>query len=208
MPEQVKSNRFFLSYVGANKGGLTSPGTGGWTGDEHDKDFLNRYSRCIAVQKTDDPRAVHSVPSVFARPIQFDQALGDTKNALHDTIVQEWRGLLAAVALRRLLNLPMTAVPFTVPSSMKEYPDVVVGEVGENDRNIGIILRSQLPKPESDWEKWWLLYCGEDLVGATSPWTMIYTPAQYVCPKAIPWQRDGVLRDPVSYFDPGKSGRS
>ena len=208
MSERVKPNRFFLSYVGANKGGLKSPGTGEWLGDEHDRDFLNKYSRCIAVQRTDDPRAVHSVPSVFARPIQFDQAFGDVENPLHHTIVQEWRGLLGAIALRRLLNLPVTVVPFNVPPRLKDYPEVVVGDTGEGDRNIGIILRSQLPKPEQDWEKWWLLYCGEDLVGTTSPWTMVYTPAQYICPRSIPWQFDGVLRDPISYFDPERNGRS
>jgi hypothetical protein len=138
---------------------------------------------------------------VFARPIQFFQALSNQNHPLHDAVVSQWRGLLAVFALQEWLNLTPTAEQYDVPLANQ----ISVGI----DQNLYTILRNQLPYPATDWERWWLLHCNNQLIGTTSPWTIVYTPSEYTCPATIPWRTDdGLLMDPVTYYDPkGTGGR-
>lgn len=187
-------DRFFLNALVDRNRTLAVPESGRWRSDETGQDFLRKYAADIRLEgQLDDPRAIHSVPSVFARPIQFSQALENPKNVLHNAVVAQWRGLLAVFALREWHGFPLAAKLYEVP------------RVGSNlqraDRNFIAILRNQLPHPPEDWERWWLLYCNEQLIGATSPWTMVYTPAEYTCPTMIPWRSPhGLLTDPTTYY--------
>jgi hypothetical protein len=187
-------DRFFLNALVERHRTLAVPEAGRWKSDETSEDFLKRYADDIRLEgQLEDPRVIHSVPSVFARPIQFSQALSDPKNVLHDAVVAQWRGLLAVFALQEWLGLPLAATLYEVPQ--------VGGDEQRGDRKFTAILRNQLPYPPEEWEQWWLLYCDGQLIGATSPWTMVYTPAEYICPEKIPWRSpDGWLTDPITYY--------
>jgi hypothetical protein len=165
-------------------------------------DFLTKYSSDILVEgELSDRMLVHSVPTVFARPIQFSQALENEAHPAHASVVGQWRGLLAVFALQRWLETSVEVREF----SLKQKAGA---EVSPAERPLHSVLRNQLPKPEEEWERWWLLYCQGELLGATSPWTLVYTAADYTCPAGIPWQEEGGLIDPVRYFDPTGRGKS
>ena len=53
---------------------------------------------------------INSIPNIWARPLLFEMALYDNKHILHNRIVQEWRGLMAMLALREMRGLPLRAV--------------------------------------------------------------------------------------------------
>lgn len=188
--------KIFLSPLRKDRT-LPSPPPGRW---HSQPDFLSKYSADIPVEgRFDDRFIVHSVPTVFARPIQFYQALENDLHPAHASVVGQWRGLLAIIALQRWLNVTIDVRKFSLA-------DALPGAGA--DRPLLSVLQSQLPKPESEWRQWWLLYCERELVGATSPWSLVYTPAEYHCPEVVPWQKDDRLIDPMDYFDPSRRGRS
>ena len=179
---------FFLYAIDPKTHHFKNPTTGQWVTDEN---FLERYAQDIRVDPLKDPNVSHSVPSVFARAIQFFNALKNENNPLHDALVAEWRGLLAVIGLRKrfgfILDFDLVSV---VPTSSGT----------EADERFKRMLRSQLPYPEKDWEQWWMVSCNGQLLGATSPWSIVYTPAGYQCSNIIPWLRDGILIDPIEYY--------
>jgi hypothetical protein len=188
--------KIFLSPLRKERA-LPVPPRGRW---HSQVDFLSLYSADIPVEgRFDDRFLVHSVPTVFARPIQFYQALENDSHPAHASVTGQWRGLLALIALQRWLHVKVAAQKFSLP-------DALAG--ARSDRPLLSVLESQLPGPEEEWKQWWLLRCERELVGATSPWSLFYTPAEYHCPEVVPWQKDGRLIDPIDYFDPSRRGRS
>lgn len=208
----------FLNKVKAEGDtGLKPPKAGKWKADA---DFLATYARVVEVQEELSVKDMaRSVPSVFQRPLQFFQALEHRDNPLHVAVQSEWRGLLAAIALEQLLNAPIETKFFKVPEvGAEESSRVGNAEIG--DLHFRAALRYQLPQRKlekdasnggpravSDFESWEMLRCQGELLGATSPWSMVYTAASYKAPRAIPWQdQEGKLIDPIAHFDPLRKG--
>lgn len=197
--------KIFLSPLKSKERSLPTPPPGRW---HSQSDFLSKYSSDIPVEGNfDDPLLVHSVPTVFARPIQFYQAMENEAHPAHSSVIGQWRGLLAIAALQKWLNANLTVHKFSLPDALQGRSPGGDSRGGADLPFLSILL-GQLPKPEPEWERWWLLRYEGELVGATSPWSMVYTPAEYRCPSIVPWQKDGRLVDPIQYFDPSRKGRS
>lgn len=199
------ADRFFLNALTTRNRQLPVPAQGTWQTDDA---FLKKYSRDIRLEgDLADRDVVPSLPSVFARPIQFYQALADGRHPLHRAVVEQWRGLLGVIALRDLFKMQVEVKKYIVPEQRQAAEAERVGVGGARDLHLTTILRNQLPHQASDWETWWLVYCNGELIGATSPWSVFYTPADYRCPDSVPWQKDGLLADPVHYYAAKGSGR-
>ncbi len=193
----------FLSPLKKQDRTLPIPPEGRW---HSQADFLAKYASDILVEsKVGDRQLVHSVPTVFARPIQFFRALEDPAHPAHASAAGQWRGLLAVFALERWLDLSLSVQEIDLARLLESRPSTPEGGRGA-DLPLLSILRSQLPRPEREWRRWWLIRCRGQLLGATSPWSIVYTPAEYSCPPIIPWQHGGVLIDPIDYFDPERKG--
>lgn len=197
---------------------LAPPKPGTW---KDDGNFLVNYAESIDVTvQLAATEMAHSVPSVFQRPMQFYWALDETrKDPLRTAVTSEWRGLMALVGLARWMNLNLQPVKFTVPTP-KNDEGSFVGNEASGDLHFRAILRNQIPlrpasalpptpgevpRQASDWETWWMLRCDGVSIGATSPWTLVYTAAEYIAPPGIPWQKKGVLIDPIRFYDPSGS---
>ncbi len=189
------SARIFLNELKTDKRQLAPAEPGRWKADG---DFLARFENDIYVTGEVEDRIVNSVPSVFARPIQFRQALFDPAHPMHRTVRNQWRGLLALFALRKALGVQMNVTPFAMRDAETIRKD-------DSDRQFALILHNQCPRPAEEWENWLLLYCQGQLVGATSPWTMAYTPAGYRVDQGVTWvDADGLLDDPFQHlYDAG-----
>jgi hypothetical protein len=190
--------RLFLSPV-SKSGTLRRPTPGRWYAAN---DFLTQYSTDILVEGTVGyQQIVRGVPSVFAQPIYFAHALRDSAHPAHAAARGQWRGLLACFALQRWLQLPLDIERFTVGDKPPK-PDPRANGVFRT------VLQAQLPEPANDWRDWWLVRCDGTLLGATSPWSLFYPPAQSAAPLSIPWQRGGVLIDPIDHYDERRQGRA
>lgn len=163
-------------------------------------DFLTKYSSDIEIgTQISDRDGMLNVPTVFARPVYFLQALEDNRHPAHRHVRGQWRGLLAIFALQRWLGGAVQAQEF----SLLDVWERANRDGGRADLPWLTILKNQLPKPTEEWKRWWLLRFHDQLIGATSPATIVYTPAQYRCPPAVPWQnKEGQLIDPIDFYDP------
>ncbi len=195
-------SRFYLHAVDEQAAQLPAPQAGAWVTDTDSRDFLERYAASIAISgELKDTHVAHSVPSAFSRPIQFYQALCNPEHPLHAAVKSEWRGLMALFALQEIAGLTLVAKPYSVisPDAPSATP-AALDTKGNRDDHIATILYNQLPYAPEDWDSWWLLYCDDALVGATSPWTIGYTAANYKCPAKVFWKdRNGLLADPLLY---------
>ncbi|MCL5097178.1 MAG: hypothetical protein M1608_06580, partial [Candidatus Omnitrophica bacterium] len=179
---------------------LPDPQRGVWLGDPGAANFLSNLVHDIDVGGTiADPRLAHSVPSVFARPILFAQALVDDASPLHDAVVNEWRGLMAVLALESWMAYKVEFVDYPVlpPSAGASS---FVGRVPGDDLHLRTMLNSLLPQPPTFWNPLKLIYVNKILVGAASPWTVVFTPASKVPTPVVPWSEDGVLVDPILLY--------
>lgn len=184
---------------------LAPPTRGTW---RQDSEFLQRYAADIDIQgQVASTETSHSVPSVFQRPIQFYRSLASSNHPLNNAVTQEWRGLMAVFALAGWLELQLEPRRFTVPPAPTREEDGArtttseVGKTGNGSLHLDTIIRNQAPDSQ-DWAEWSMIYCDGSLLGATSPWTVVYTASQYKASESIPWQRDGHLIDPIKYYDP------
>src|SRR5947209_4089704 len=194
----MPTTRHFLNALRKADRKLPAPAEGVW---HEDTGFLEKYASDIDLQgQLSSTQLSHSVPSFFQRPIQFYNSLAEEANPLHVAVTHEWRGLLAAFALSNWLDLNIRVRRFQVPPEDLQASSYV-GATGNGSLHFNTILRGQLPKPEH-WSDWWLIYADEVLLGATSPWTAVYTAAQYAPSASIPWPRERLLIDPIEHFDP------
>src|ERR1044071_4231974 len=179
--------RIFLNELRNDERQLPVPEGGRW---KPDAGFLEKFAHDIYVKGQVGDRIVNSVPSVFARPIQFYQALSSVDHPMHAAIINQWRGLLAVFALQRILQIPLRVTRFTLRDDVEDT---------DPDRQFLAILRAQAPNPQEEWASWLLIYADDQLVGATSPWSIVYTPTEYGVRSGIPWtDADGLLTDPFA----------
>jgi hypothetical protein len=225
--EKTNTLRYFLNAVDPDVQSIGNVTPGAWQLDDNvASPFLRRYAESVAISgEVADLGLIHSVPSVYARPILFAQAIGskargtgdgkqntDVTGPVHKAVRAEWRGLVAAFAFSDYFGYRISVKNYEV-APLENIPQEYAGVGGSDDNYFRIMLRSQLPKPESAWKNFNLIYCDGNLIGATSPLTLVYTPAHYNCPPVIPWVRTvkrkqldnseaeyRVFADPVEYF--------
>ncbi|MBU0691735.1 hypothetical protein KKC97_14085 [bacterium] len=204
--------RFFLFGIDSETSNIpviANPGL--WKSDTQGQDFISTYASEIVIERQQsDPLLLTSQPSVFARPLQFASAFANKDHPLHQSVVSEWRGLLGIFALQGRTNVQVTATLFVVPPLRAKASKVTDTQLpAEHEENILSILREQLPFPAEEWRQFWLLRCKDELVGATSPMTIVYTPTYPCHPKRIPWRNEnGRLYDPIDYYKPPQGKRS
>jgi len=181
---------------------------GRWLGDAPAGDFLPRFVHDIDVGGAlDDLRLAHSVPSVYARPIIFAQAFDQEKSPLHKAVIREWRGLMAVFGLQSWIGYSVKFRKYPVQAPPEDRVSAV-GRVPVDDLHLRTMLHGLLPEPVEFWNPLRLIYVNEALVGAASPWTMVFTPAGRVRAGIVPWADGNVLLDPLEYYGVGTDAPS
>jgi hypothetical protein len=157
---------------------------------KHNDKLIEKLPEELDVSAEATKDVLTAIPTVWARPVLFAEALFDKKHPLHKEVTNEWRGLLGIFCFKRVYNFPIDVRGVNLSGEeAKEYPFVQ-------------ILRSS-PKPgeEREWNKIYLIYIDDILIGGTSPKTLFFTPPEYYLPDWIPWKTEkGVLDDPARYF--------
>ena len=102
------SKKFFLPIKSGNDGNMQLPEIGRW---EERKNVFRNISSAIAGDEYSIPARVHSIPDMWARPLLFETALLDEKHPKHKSVVEEWRGLLATLALSQYADIDLEYVP-------------------------------------------------------------------------------------------------
>jgi|GEM_PF-5160451 len=187
---------FFLPTLKINRKTATPAEAGSWSSDASgDKErLLETLPQDLAIgeDKIND-EIVNAVPTIFARPWLFAQVLFSGKtHPLFEQIRGEWRGLLGLFCFKDILQINLQVTGYRIPDEFAENP--ANSQIFEKLLNLLI--------PNELWRNIFLIKVEDRVVGATSPLTVFFTPAQYACPKdIIPWSNQmGQLTDPTPYF--------
>ncbi|MBC7880953.1 MAG: rod shape-determining protein [Anaerolineae bacterium] len=158
-------------------------------------------------------RSIDSIPDIWARPLLFKQALHNNEHPLHLTVLGEWRGLLAILALREWRNLRL----YTKLLDLKNPPDTGYDFIRAAN---SLLPRHQSISPDTTWDKVHILFYGDEPqgstkgnpIGITSPLTLVCTAAdlasqpgnekQSRLDERVTWFISGMLEDPSRHLDP------
>lgn len=96
----------------------------------------------VAVNSKTD---INSIPDIWARPAMYEAVLGDESHHLHQKFVEEWRGILAIIALREARGLKNIKLEkFIVPDASEltgsepKFEQVVAKLLPEKFKKFGI----------------------------------------------------------------------
>ena len=160
---------------------------------------LNNIAENLAVTKIDAKFIdIDSIPSMWARPLLFEIALYDEEHPMHECVVDEWRGLLAMLALKEQQKFPLETKSITIPD----------GDGGKTPEFLQA-LRKLLPQRTLDegtaWDKLYLILFKDNPIGMTSPTTLVCTAVDYTdLISDVPWFNGQVLCDPIPDLNEGE----
>src|SRR5687768_1033233 len=113
--------------------------------DIRTQDSLQKLSSGLKVDKVESE--ISSIPDMWARPMLFEMALLNPEHVLHKRILGEWRGLLAMLSLKAVLQLnDLTAIPITLPQLAHRGNGDDTGLPAEAQRDFLLTLTKLLPK--------------------------------------------------------------
>jgi hypothetical protein len=158
-------------------------------------ELLNQLAKDLVVAKGSPPDVLSAIPTVWARPLLFGHAIIDHNHTAHESVEQEWRGLLGIFCFMKFFNMNVVPKPFDLSPEKKGKFEGV--------------LYSLIPdRTDPLWRTIHLIYVDNILVGGTSPLSLVFTAADYRLPSSFPWQKNGLLIDPVHHFrEIGPEGR-
>ena len=182
------------------------PNSGEWKSE--DASFLEKLAKGLKMSGEEVVSAadINSVPDVWARVLIVRNGLLDNSKS----IVDEWRGTLALLALapyyKHIYELSSDIVniediknnPYTVGSTS---PDA-------NYAHIGKILFDVKPQDtmvkDQDWNAIGVLNFNKKAIAVMNPYTMVAAARDYTSIENIrklPWYEDGFLKDPCNAKD-------
>src|SRR5436190_9002774 len=116
---------------------------------------------------------INSIPDVWARLLLFEMALFDVNHSLHDQVLAEWRGLLAVLALKDILNLTEITVDNVDLTVARNQRDVVLHNA------LIKLLPNSSPFPDTSWKSMFVFATHGKPFGITSPTTLVATATSY-----------------------------
>jgi hypothetical protein len=142
--------------------------------------------------------SVSSVPTMWARPLSIEMALHNPGHPTRSQMVEEWRGMLSAIAFAAMHGYPLSVKrlqleqysyhPFA-KSLEKLLPDPT--NALYDYREIG---------DQHPWRDIFIFFWRDDPVGMTSPSTII-APSASADWGFLRWWRDGRLNEPNEFLN-------
>jgi hypothetical protein len=161
---------------------------GSWS---FDPDLLKLFPADILVgEKKVESYQLTSIPDIWARAHFFHYALLNTHHPAHESIANEWKGLLGVIFLAD--NYRINLIDRLVDLNELANPE------GEN-LTMARYLRELAPAAE--FRQFRLINADLALIGATSPFSFVFVPPDHKVPEGVPWQtEEGRLTDPVPFL--------
>jgi len=166
---------------------------GDWT--VHPSKAFRDVAESLDYQAPGEIKSISSVPTLWARPLTAEMALHSTEHPIHRQMVEQWQGMLAAIALAEVWGFPLKAELLELET------------VRQNDR-FGRSLCELLPDSnralyrengKHPWQDLYVFLWDGKPVGMTSPSTLVvpseegqWTSSQ----TSLPWWRNGRLFAP------------
>jgi hypothetical protein len=138
---------------------------------------------------------VSSVPTMWARPLSMEMALHNDKYAIRNQMIEQWQGMLAAIALAEVRGFPLTAQLVELGKLRHEEFARSLYELLPFDGNTLYTLENKHP-----WQDIYIFLWDNKAVGMSSPSTLV-SPSEEGQWRGLPWWSDGRLRSPIKYLN-------
>jgi hypothetical protein len=184
---------FFLPKLQLEQGVDVKEKTVGTWNQQEIKAFENVASSLEVPNMQAYVSSISSIPDVWARPMAFDMALHNRKHPLHKQMVEQWQGMLAAIALAEVRNLPLK-IELLDLEELKDQDTFArsLYELLPKFTNNLYTLNSN----KNVWSEVYLFLWAGKAVGMSSPSTLI-CPSEGGIWHNLPWFSGGRLRSPV-----------
>ena len=173
---------------------------------KEDNSLLRRISEGLKTSEIEENvEDLISIPDVWARTAVFKNALFDESHSLNKRIKNEWRGLLAVIALApyHKKNLQVDLLDL---SSLKINPFKTKSESIELDGNFAAVLQSILPNivlsQGMNWNELGIIKLDRRPIGMVTPSTLVCASKFYSgSVKELSWFDGRQLSDPSKTAD-------
>jgi hypothetical protein len=192
----MSSKSKFLPPI-VTRDGLSYPAPGDWMQNVSFNKLATLAKNLDTSKSRTNADKLHSVPTPWARLLLFETALFEKGHPAHYEVRDQWRGLLGLIGLANILGLKeqIQVKPFNLRS---ESP----GDL----RDAFTTLRPRHLINERDqetdkWDTFGLISVNGNVIGSTSPRTLVFTGISHLCPISIPFRSlRGSLIDPAEYY--------
>jgi hypothetical protein len=139
-------------------------------------------------------KSVSSVPTMWARALLMEMALHNQAHPLRTQMIEQWQGMLAAIALAEVRGFPMTAQLVELGNLMYEDFAESLFELLPDDGNTLYALDGKNP-----WQDIYLFLWDKQPVGMTTP-SAIVVPSEEGQWTGLPWwnKNEKILQSPQS----------
>lgn len=174
--------------------------SGSW--DIQPKKAFNDVAQSLDYQAPGAMKSISSVPTMWGRPLLMEMALYNPAHPLHAQVIEQWEGMLAAIALAEVRGFDLKAQLVVLESLRKEdFADSLFKLLPE-EKNALYKLAGK-----NAWQDVYVFLWNGKPVGMSSPSTLV-VPSEEGEWKGLPWwrQQNGLwqLSSPKEYLNEGE----
>ncbi len=188
-----KNLYFFLPTLKSNADVKPIDESGSWEAQENNA-FQN-VATSLDYKAPREVKSVSSVPTMWARPLSLEMALHNNKYPIREQMIEQWRGMLTAIALAEVRGLPLKAQLVELDKLKYEKFARSLYDLLPSSFNTLYTLENK-----DAWEDVYVFLWQGKSVGLSSPSTL-------VCPSeegewiGLPWWVKGRLHSPIPYLN-------
>ncbi len=195
------TSHFFLPKLKDGDGGqegieIKSGSVGDWDA-QSEIAFQHVASSLEVPAEGREVKSVSSIPDMWARPLSMEMALHNRRYPIRAQMIEQWQGMLAAIALAEVQG-------FDLKAQLLVLPDFV--EQDRFARSLFELLPSAknalypLSNGQNPWQELYIFLWNNQPVGMSSPSTLI-CPAEEGDWSGLRWWSGGRLRSPIAPYD-------
>ena len=193
-----QSSHFFLPKLreggGTQEGIDIKPGAvGNW--DRQSRIAFQHVASSLEVPSAGrDVKSVSSIPDMWARPLSMEMALHNRRYPIRAQMIEQWQGMLAAIALAEVRGFPIKAMLVELEAEQEKGDAFArsLYELRPSTQNCLYSLNGRHP-----WQDIYVFLWNGRSVGMSSPSTLV-CPAEEGNWAGLPWWSGGRLRSPVA----------
>ena len=174
---------------------IRSDGTGNWA--LHPETAFQNVAVSLEYQAPGELSSVSSVPTMWAHPLTVEMALHNPKHPIKDQVVEQWRGMLAAIALAAVKGFPLKVKRIQLGKLAYHPFDRALNRLVPDAVNS--LYDSRATGEKHPWRDLFVFLWKNKPVGMTSPSTLV-VPSEGANWSGLRWYDPSVrmLRSPQS----------
>ncbi|WP_404785088.1 hypothetical protein [Altericista sp. CCNU0014] len=196
-----QSSYFFLPKLrdggGPQEGIDIKPGAvGAW--DRQSRAAFQHVASSLEVPSAGrDVKSVSSIPDMWARPLSMEMAIHNRRYPIRAQMIEQWQGMLAAIALAEVRGFPLKAVLVELEAEQEKGDAFArsLYELRPSTQNCLYALNGRHP-----WQDVYVFLWNGRSIGMSSPSTLV-CPSEEGNWAGLPWWSGGRLRSPVAPVD-------